>query len=196
MENQASEQKSRKANLWLIAGGVLLVALLLGAAFVAGRLLKMPSGADEGAVTVVGEGGQMTMRKEFESPEGFPDRAPNVTGMMQKVENNSIFVEASNGPVTVLARQEGDQMNVDMQSEGDTTTVEIVVTRETQLYRNLVAFPMAQGGPSTDKIEPEIVPATLDELEGQVMVMAWGERKGDRLIAEAVLCTIFPRLDE
>jgi len=55
---------------------------------------------------------------------------------------------------------------------------------------------MIQGDAPPGKIEQKIVPATLDELKGQAIITAWGERKGDRLIAEVVLCSIIPELDE
>jgi hypothetical protein len=97
----------------------------------------------------------------------------------------------------IIIRKEGDQVHMDTQSDpGSTATVEVVVTKETRLYKDVTAFQMVQGDAPPDQIEQKIVPATLDELKGQVLIVAWGERKGDRLIAEVVLCTIIPKLDE
>jgi hypothetical protein len=197
MESQGIDPKAKRTNPWILFGSVLVVALLIGAAFVAGRLLQKPVNADEGNLVVMGDGGPRIVQKSFdvEKPEELPDRAPDVTGMMQKVENNSIFVGSTSGPVGIMIKKEGDQVDVGV--EGDTgPTVEVVVTKETLMFKDVTTLSMVHGDTPPDKVKQEIAPATLDELEGQALIVAWGERKGDRLIAEVVLCNIIPELGE
>lgn len=198
VESVTIERAPKKRSLWFIIGGMLLVVLLVGAAFVAGRLLKKPATANVnpggGGGMVVGGDGVMK-EVEIERPKELPDRAPDVTGALQKVENNSIFVTASSGPIGIMVGPEGGKIDVDTES-GDATTVEVVVTQETLIYRDANAFQSFPGDGPPDKIEQKVAPMTLDELKGQALVTAWGERKGDRLIAEVVFCTIIPEMAE
>ena len=64
--------------------------------------------------------------------------------------------------------------------------VEVVLTGETMIY-----------GETTDTSEPlsaknqtihqTIEPATLDDLDWQSMIVAWGRKSGDRVIAEVLV---------
>jgi hypothetical protein len=61
-----------------------------------------------------------------------------------------------------------------------------VVTKDTQVYRDATALnpeQPPQGGPVQQKVEP----GSLDEVGENSIIMAWGERRGERLVARVLM---------
>ncbi len=65
------------------------------------------------------------------------------------------------------------------------------MTTDTILYKDVTGEQFAKNAPPpTDgKVQQEVVAGTLDEIGGNSMVSAWGEQRGDRLIATVVVYT-------
>ncbi len=63
--------------------------------------------------------------------------------------------------------------------------VEVVVTNETTIYRETTEFKEPSSS-ETQTIQQTVEELTLDELSSQSMVMVWGRKSGDRIIAEVL----------
>lgn len=159
----------RRRRLYIL-GAALLVVLLVGAAFVGGRLfgqrhLVHTSGA-----------GVVKIKKAAE----LPDEPPVAVGSVQKVEGKTITLEAPSGSATVYS---GPGVEVE-KKEGEWKQIEVVVTQDTKIYRDVPLSPeeIKKGGEFQQKVEE----ATLADIKVGDLIEVWGEGKGERITAEVI----------
>ena len=126
----------RKRRLPYIIGGIVLVLLLAGAAFVGARLLSgqglpfVSAGGGLGpSLSLGGPGGKM-VKLDIEPSKELPQTPADVTGLFDHRQDNSIFV--GTGKVT-MAFKKDPSGNVETSSNHDGPTVEIVVTSQTKV---------------------------------------------------------------
>jgi hypothetical protein len=161
--------------------------VLIGAAFVGGRLLNQTAEpAANGPRMMIsndGPGGGQTLSLELERAKELPATAPDVSGLFARREDQSVFVKAlSGGRVMVAVDQSG---KVTTQSDGPEQLVEVVVTKDTAIYRDATEINPAQQ--TSGKVQQRVESGSIDEIGDNSMVQAWGERRGDRLIATTVM---------
>jgi hypothetical protein len=173
----------------LIAGSLaLLLGLLSGAAFVAGRLLgtqALPDGALANAPPPIPSGGaarSATMIAELETAGELPPRPPDTFGVFVRREDNRIYV--SYGSRGIMYTLDGE-----VTSTGETTEVEVVATGETAVYKDVTQESLGASLPSGGTIEQKLEPGQVEEIGKNSVVMAWGEKRGDRLVAEILVYT-------
>jgi hypothetical protein len=166
--------------LVFILGGLVLVVGV--AAFVAGRMLN--SSVD--SLRFFGLGGKgdvMTVSIQMIPAEELPKTQPEVTGPFVERKDNTIVVASismkSGGGGGMVA---GPGSRVDAESG---PKVEVVVTNETIIYRETTEFKEPSSS-ETQTIQQTVEESTLDELSSQSMVMVWGRKSGDRIIAEVL----------
>ncbi|MBN2391707.1 MAG: hypothetical protein JXR84_13360 [Anaerolineae bacterium] len=189
--------------------GVIVVALLAGAAFVGGRLLgrtKETNGPQammlsDGDVAVMhnsggalggmmavggGPGGAQPVTVKIEPAPELPARAPDVAGQLKRVEDNSIFVGTGDVGFMVRVDEAGNtETNI---PEATGPEVEVVVTRDTKVYRDMMQPPTIGSGEDVPSVmQQKITLITLDDIGEQGAISAWGQKRGDRVIAEVVL---------
>ncbi|MCK4470470.1 MAG: hypothetical protein KAW49_01655 [Anaerolineae bacterium] len=182
-----------KRSVWIASGVVVLVLLLAGAAFVAGRLLSSqeqtpgPRVAEEsnpgGESEVEVQGGESAVAKVQggDEPAELPDDPSEVTGVFVRREDNSIFIGTGNLTFGTTAGPDGStQPNIGY----DGPVVEVVTTRDTVFYRETT---FDEGLPEGDSIQQTVEPGLLDEIGEQSGVTVWGERSGDRVVARVLL---------
>ncbi len=177
--------RSRKG---LIVGGLVGLALLVGAAFVGGQLLNSQGQAatGPGGLRLAGPGGgggQVGVELEIEDAKELPQSPPDVTGIFSRREDNSIFVTSGDGTYTVMVDESG---NVIADTGGNAQEVEVVVTGDTVVYKD-VTQSQFDGPPAGGKIQQKVEPGSADEIGQNSFVTVWGEKRGDRLIASVVL---------
>ncbi len=65
------------------------------------------------------------------------------------------------------------------------------MTTGTTLYKDITGERFAKNSPppADGKVRQEVVAGSLDEIGSNSMVSAWGERRGDRLVARMVVYT-------
>ena len=66
--------------------------------------------------------------------------------------------------------------------------VEIVVTSQTEIYKDVTQIPAAVNG-EIHNLQQAADEGTLDDLHSQSFLSIWGRRNGDRLIAEVLFYT-------
>ena len=194
---QPETQPSRKSKKhWLIGGAIILVLLLAGAAFLAGRLMTNrqqgslngltiaggpglqggPAMIQGGSVTTGGGGISMTPAPEL------PTLQPDISGVFVKRTDSSFFIGTGSTSIAVMGSSSGQSL--DPQVSYDGPSYEIVITKNTLIYKDTTPMnPGASAGP----IQQTVTPGSLNDLNTMSMVSVWGKKTGDRYVADVIL---------
>lgn len=177
-----------KHTILIIAAMALLVALLAGAAYVVGRMWSTEASPDDvlaGVPPVISsEGGTTGATKlvEIESARELPQRPPDTLGVFTRREDNRVFV--SSGDEGIMFTLDGE-----VRSEGNAKEVEVVVTGETAVYEDVTQEKIDWGAPAGSTTQQKLEPGSVEEIGENSVVMAWGEKRGERLVAEILVYT-------
>jgi hypothetical protein len=175
-----------------IVGGVILVLLLAGAAFVGARLLNgqgPPLVSSGGPFLSIGEDGGKNVRinlDDIQPAQELPQTPADMRGVFDHLQDNSIFIGTGQVMVTVKQDQSG---KVETSSNHDGPTVEIVITSQTKLYKDVTMKQFDGPPPEGQKIQQVLEPGSSDEIGQASMITVWGKKTGDRLIAEVLVYT-------
>jgi hypothetical protein len=196
----SSETPTPKSKAPLYIGlGLALVIALVGAAFLAGRLLNQPAtsaapqgligpggaAGGSGGMAIGGEGGPganagpISVEVQVTPAPELPKLQPDVTGVFVSREDNRLLIGTGKTTMTVGGPGEAPQ------SSYDGPQVEVVVTQETKIYRE-TSQPPDPSQQSAD-IQQTVAPGSVDELTNNTSVIVWGRRTGDRVIAEVLV---------
>lgn len=190
-----------------IVMGVVVVLLLGGSAFVAGRLLQRSAQAEAAPQRVIGPSGEgialgasslfgggnvssEAVSVQMERAQELPKREPEAMGQLQRVEDNSIFVKdlGGGGMVVAMSNEDGEITIDSPGSEGAGAEIEIVVTQDTKVYREITEMPdPADVSATPTTLQQKIELMALDDIGDNGLITAWGQKRGDRLVAEVVL---------
>jgi len=179
--------------LVIIGGIVILVVLLGGAAFIGGRLLntqaQAPSSSGGMIVQTSQQGGsRQTMKIETIPAKELPQEPAAIRGIFLRRQDSSVFI--GTGQVQMMARKNSDG-TMSMSSSHDGPDVEIVLTHDTTIYRDVTLKQFGgQPPPGEVKLQQVVEPGTLDEIGENSMLVVWGERRGDRVTATTVVYTL------
>ena len=171
----------------IIVGVVVLVAVLAGAAFVGGRLLNNQTAqpTDKGGLVMKGGSGGANVSVQIERAKELPDAPPDANGLFAERKDNSLFV-AIGDKFMVQVDKNG---TVNTQTDGNGQQVEIVVTSDTTIYKDATDMVDLKTQPADGKIQQQVAPGSLDEIGPNSIVSAWGEKRGDRVIARVLFYT-------
>ncbi len=179
-----------KKTILIVAGVVVLIALLAGAAFVGGQLLSgqgLPeqASASGGLKLAVGQGGKQSQafKLDIQPAKELPQTPADVKGVFDRRQDNSIFV--GTGQVRMTA-QKDPSGNVSTSTNFDGPTLEVVATAQTIVYRD-VTLKQYEGQPPSGKVDQVIEPGSLDEVSQNSLITAWGKKTGDRVIADVLV---------
>ncbi len=206
MENSTElPEKQKPKTIWIVLG-IVLIFLLSGAALVGGKLLgKHRLSSDV-------EGGN------YIQAEGLPVGSPEMTGMVKEVgEDGGIFaqefsmndtmgLDGGSGGMVVMQGVSSDgaesalggEVEVSQTivgAETDGPMLEVVVRPDTQIYKDVtpaIEINVSSGGdemPVIPDIQQEIAPGKVSEITEGSILNVWGERRGDRIIADFILFT-------
>lgn len=178
---------------WMI-GAAVLVVLLVAAAFVGGQLLNTQAAAGASSLQAVlgqpgaqsgasAQGTQTEFDMEMEAASEIPQSEPDVAGLLARHGDNSIFVTTGQVMMAIGMNPDG---TLTAQGSADGPEVEVVIPHTAQIYLDTTEF--ALGGGS--KIKQTVEPGSVDEIGKNSMISVWGERRGDRIIAQTVLYTV------
>ena len=180
----------RKSRLPYIIVGIIVVILLAGAAFVGARLLNgqglpfVSAGGGSGpSLSLGGPGGKM-VKLDIEPSKELPQTSADVTGLFDHRQDNSIFV--GTGRVT-MAFKKDPSGKVETSSNHDGPTVEIVVTSQTKIYKDVTMRQFDGPPPEGQKIQQTLEEGSLDDVGQSSMLTVWGKKTGDRFIAEVLV---------
>jgi len=189
-EQENTTPAPRKPRLAYIIGGIIIVLLLAGAAFVGARLLNgqglpfVSNGGGSGPSLSLGGPGGKTVKLDIEPSKELPQTSADVTGLFDHRQDNSIFV--GTGKVT-MAFKKDPSGKVKTSSNHDGPTVEIVVTSQTKIYKDVTMRQFDGPPPEGQKIQQTLESGSLDDVGQSSMLTVWGKKTGDRFIAEVLV---------
>ncbi len=171
-----------KRSIMITVGVAALVLLQGGAGFVGGRLLSSPDvSSDDQDFLVSGSGDVKTgsgVLLDVEPAAEIPDAAADVMGPFLRREDNSIFIGTG--------KLSGVLVGGKWEIRHDGPVVEVVATHDTLVYRDDM-FKQLGGAAPSGPVKQVLTPGSLDEIDETSAVQAWGERRGDRLVAEVIV---------
>jgi hypothetical protein len=158
----------------LIYSSVILALVVGAAAFLAGRLLNRGVsplglfGPDDDGVSIL-------------PATELPSTPAEVEGLFVERQDNVILIEADQ-PV-------GDRVSGSPVGIGGGSKFEAVITTETLVYHDTTEPPARRpSGNDPRVIQQTVGEGTLDNLiPSKSLVMVWGRKSGDRIIAEAMV---------
>jgi hypothetical protein len=165
----------------IVVGLGFLALLLAGGAFMAGRLLGEGAGnggAGDAAKIGIGTGNGDVVEVDFVPAEELPEEPPDVAGAFERRQDNSIFVNETDGGF-VLGKNDDGTLSV---TNATGKISEVVVTAETDVYVD-VTLEAIEEGLASGVFHQQLKPGTVEEIGELSFVRAWGEMRGDRLVA-------------
>jgi hypothetical protein len=159
---------------------------LVSAAFVGGRLVSgqgqpLPSQLSGERMVTVGQGGKYTStRLDVDPAKELPTSPAAVKGIFQRRADSSLFI--GTGQVSVMAQKSQDGV-ISMTSHYDGPLVEVVVTHDTTIYRDVTMKQFNGPPPDGQKLQQVLEPGSVDEIGENSMLTVWGDRRGDRITA-------------
>ena len=171
----------------VVAAAVLaLVLLLAGGAYMAGRLLGTgpDAGNKDGPTIKIGTGKGPLTEVVFVRAEESPTTDPDVAGAFDRRQDNSIFVNETKDGFRIAQDESGSFAITNATGK----IHEVVVTGETGVYVDSTNEQIDEAM-SDGKLYQKLGPGTVEEMADLSYVRAWGERRGDRLIASVLIYT-------
>jgi hypothetical protein len=159
----------------------LLALLLTAGAFVAGRLLGEGAGnhgSGDGAKVGIGTGNGNVTEVDFVRAEELPEEPPDVAGAFERRQDNSIFVNETDGGFA-LGKDDDGTLSV---TNATGKISEVVVTAETIVNVDLTLEHLDEAV-AEGVLRQQLEPGTIEEIGELSFVRAWGEMRGDRLVA-------------
>ena len=171
-----------KRSTKITVGVAALVLLQGGAGFVGGRLMSGPDvSSDDPVMRVSGSDDVKTgagVLLDVEPAAELPDAPADVSGPFIRREDNSLFVgTGSFSGVLVDGKWE---------LRHDGPVVEVVATHDTLVYRDDTLQQLGGVAPS-GPIQQDLTPGSLAEIDETHIIQAWGERRGDRVVAAVIV---------
>jgi hypothetical protein len=172
-----------KKTIRMIGAIVALALLLAGAAFVGGRLLNgqglaSSSSSNESGPSLSGPNGPISF--DYQPAEELPQTPADVNGVLDHRQDNSIFIGTGMAVVGVDANGKVD-------SNSDGPAVEVIVTSQTTIYKD-VTLRQYSGGPQPgQKIQQVLEEGSLDDIGQASHITVWGRKTGDRFIADILV---------
>jgi len=174
---------------WLIGGGVALVALLIAAALVGGRFRSLRSQpaapvvvreSSDGSVTTA----ETTVQVDMERASEIPTEPATVSGILVSRQDNTLRLGTGQIGSKIASNPDG---TVRVETTHDGPVVEVVITHDTAVYRDVTARQYGGELPSGRKIQQVVESGSVDEIEPNRVAIVWGNRSGDRVIARVLL---------
>ncbi len=172
-----------KNRILLIGGIVVLVMLLVGTAFVGGQLLNGQGLL--GLAAAGGPGGKVLIQT---SPaKELPQTPADVRGVFDHRKDNSIFIGTGDARIHAQRDQNGNVVQASTSYIGP--LVEVVVSPQTKVYRDATPQQFNGPPPAGQNIQQVVAPGLLDEIGQPSIIMVWGQKTGDRIVADVLVYT-------
>jgi hypothetical protein len=160
--------------LFLVFG--ISILLVGGAAFLAGRLLNQ-----ELDPTHLGAPFEGDFRSMIVPAPELPAVPPDVAGAFMERTDNAVLIETRTFEASGLVAAS----NMEDRSERG-PIVEVVITGETMIYQETTQ-PEEPLSAENQAIYQTVQRSTLEDLDAHSMLMVWGRRSGDRVIADVLM---------
>jgi hypothetical protein len=176
-----------KKTTFILSG--IIILFLAGAAFVGARLLngqRLPF-ISGGPIFSLDENGGKNVRINVDDilpAKELPQTPADVRGLFDRRQDNSIFIGTGQVTVGVERDQSG---KVETTSHHDGPVVEVVVTAQTKIYKDVTMRQFEGAPPEGQKIQQVLESGSSDEIGQASLLTVWGKKTGDRFIAEILV---------
>ena len=156
---------------------VLGLVLLAGAAYLAASWMA-PNASAFGQLRLPGMAQNPSAKKgggfsvDLVPAPGIPLTSPDLVGALVENKDNSLMVR----PQT--------------KSDGEASTVEVVVTGSTRLYRNATGDNLKEPPAPGTKLQMTVDDWTVAQINRGDNLIVWGERRGERIVADVILIEV------
>lgn len=159
----------------------LVMGVLALAAYAVFRIIGTPGGNGAGAF-----GASQTM---LTPAAELPAAAPDAVGILVSRDDNRLVIGTGN--IKFHAIREDDSQPMRFEKGYDGPLVELVITRQTRVYFDVT--PVDRNARS-GSIQQIVEPGDLQMLDENHLVQAWGEKTGDRLVAQVIVIISPPKI--
>ena len=168
--------------LYIILGVVIIVVAT--AAFVGGRLLNGQAGPL--GMFAMGNGDTFAVSINMTRAPELPDAKPELTGAFVQRDDNTLTLQSMNDAAPFLSAG-GGAVAGSPADQSDGPKVEVVITTQTKIWRDTTTFdgPPPSGSGEVN-VQQQVAAGSLDDLNSQTVVMVWGRKNGDRIIADVI----------
>ena len=175
-----------KRSIVIVASVLGLVLLLAGGAFVAGRLLGAgpETGNADGPTIKIGTGKGPLVEAQWVPAEECPTSDPEVAGAYARRLDNSLFIDETEDGFRIAQDDSGSYSIINATGQ----IHEVVVTAETAVYVDTTNEKFDEAL-ADGILYQKLGAGSLEEIADLSYVRAWGERRGDRLIASVLIYT-------
>ncbi len=176
-----------KKPILIIGGIVVLVLLLASAAFVGGRLLNGQGLPGVLSGIFLGEDGRQGVKinlDDIQPAKELPQTPADVHGIFDHRQDQSLFIGTGQGMIRVEQDPSG---NVTTDSSFNGPVVEIVVTSQTIIYKDVTMNQYNGEPPAGQNIQQVVEPGSLDDIGKPSGIFIWGRKTGDRFIADVLV---------
>ncbi len=186
-EMEPASPRAGRKKVWLWVAGVIVLLVLVGAAYLGGRLLSpqaggVSGGPGKGLMIMGGKGGpggvSRSVKIDLDPAPELPKTKSTQAGLLDHREDNSLFL--GTGRITMMMSKDGESS-----ANYDGPVVEVVVNHDTQVYRDTTEYNFKAAGEG--KIQQTVKPGSLDEISKNMMVVVWGDKQGDRVVAKTFI---------
>ena len=174
----------------LLIGSAFVFVLLLAATFMDGKLMAqdeaaLPGSAMAQPIIPQGDGAIQTFElPAMETAAELPARAPETKGLYVGRTDDTLTIGTGN--VMAMISTEPDAVP---EFSYDGIKQDVLVTNKTRLYIDRTEHTFGQTA-VTQKLEQV---DTLDVLTENAILEVWGERSGDRIVADVILMQLSKR---
>jgi hypothetical protein len=159
----------------------LVIVVVAAAAFVGGRLLTGQAGPL--GTFQMGNGDRVMVSIRLTPAPELPTTQADLTGLFVKRDDNTLTLQSMNSSKIKVVR-ENDDVDVSP-ADGAGPQVEVVITNQTKVWHDVTPMGEPQGSGEYG-VQQQVEEGTLDDLNSNSMVMVWGRKNGDRVIADVV----------
>jgi hypothetical protein len=173
----------------ILFGGILIIAILAAAAFLGGRMINANASSS-------GSNGGGNVKVKLTPAAELPQTNPDLAGEVKEIKDNSLTVAQAvlNSNLTEAKKPDYDStLGKQSNMTGDTTTgptLEVVVAKETKIYRDTTKDNLPRPKPGEDtniSMQQKLEEASLSQILAGSRVQVWGQKRGDRLIADVII---------
>ncbi len=178
-----------RRTLWIGVGAIALVAVLAGAAFIAGRLISPPASTHNGnggpGLSVAGPGGKFSVSIHETPAKELPTISPTVEGLVVDRQNQILSIGTGNVTMFAMSKNPGQQPTVQASYNGP--VVQVVITHDTKIYKDVTPLDIQTLAKKGSNVQQVVAPGSLDDIGKNIDVQVWGSRQGDRLVADVLV---------
>lgn len=185
--NLSGDSRLTRSRL-LIAGVAGLVFLLAGAALVGDWLLGGRYTGDMGVLTGPDSEGEVITRPGVFIERDLAAETPRVPldvgGLLLRREDHRLFVGTGNLFGFLVEGTAPTESHWELHHDGP--MAEVITTHDTVIYRD-DTFRHLTPGALSGPVRQVLTATTLDQISRNSTVEAWGEWRGERLVADVVV---------